>query len=80
MRPNLLKKIAKTNDGSLTWGQVAGTLDYKTGVVDYRNIPQRAYKAPANETEEQVIADRIMDAAAKRLRKRTRNLKRECDE
>lgn len=73
MRLNQIRKAAAATDGKIYWHQVTGAINPKTDEPGYRELPGRAYKPPQNEAHEQVIMDRIMAAAEKRLQRRKKN-------
>jgi hypothetical protein len=75
MRPRTitkLHKLAEREGKKLYWHQVTGAINPKTGEPGYRELPGREHKPPKDEAEEQRIADKIMKAAEKRLRRRNK--------
>ena len=67
MRRGTLRKLLKKT--TLTWNQMSGAYDPKSGVVGYRTIEGREYKEPTDPRFEKAAVDRILAAANKRRRK-----------
>jgi hypothetical protein len=75
MKPRAIQKARRAlekEEKEIYWHQVTGAVNPQTGTAGYRELPGREFKPPKDEDDEQRIADRIMAAAERRLRRRNK--------